>query len=491
MAEGARQAGYDRETGPVVQIGAAHARCLDPDQHLIGARFRARHRVIDEAPAGSCEPHGVHRATLGDSFNRAPQPAEEDIRTFQGRRVDRESYELELKRLQSERDVAQRLADARSDLVAHVSHDMRAPLNGILGMAQLLLEDDLEPHQREYAELISSSGEALLTLVNDLLDHSKIEAGKLAIDAVPFDLAHTIRDTVRSLELVARDKGLALGMEAGSDLPQTVVGDPGRIRQILYNLIGNAIKFTHDGGVTVTVVTEKVAEGDLTLRFGVVDTGVGMTTEQTEAVFQPFEQADAEVFKHYGGTGLGLAISRRLAGMMGGKMWAESTPEVGSTFWFTVEVGTEIPSQTTDSGLPASRDELEVVLITDTRRPSVVRGLDGTRLRVIHVTSSAQAPDVVSPAIAERPAHIVVMDFREEGLHGPAGAIPAIGDAKVIVLTPAGQRGDAARCRQLGVGAYLTGSVTGRDVSRAVDALVEGVPALITRHWLREQGSYR
>jgi len=401
--------------------------------------------------------------------------------------VDQEAFELELKRLQVERDAAQALAAASSDLVAHVSHDMRAPLNGILGMAQLLLEGELDAEQREFAELINSSGEALLTLINDLLDHSKMEAGKLSIDSVAFDLRHAVSDTVRALELSASEKGLSLTLDAASDVPSMIVGDPGRIRQILFNLIGNAIKFTHDGSITLSITVDESGQDEVVLRFGVADTGIGMTEEQAVAIFHPFEQADADTFRQYGGTGLGLAISRRLTDMMGGRMWVESTPDVGSTFWFTLRLSTNVPAALKDSGLPAARDQLEVVLVTDSRRRAVINGLDDAQVRVIRVSDAAKAPSALGKAIAERPAHVVVIDFREEGLRAPQASLPAAGDAKIIVLTPAGQRGDAALCRELGISAYLTGSVTRRDVSGAVDAIVEGVPALITRHWLREQ----
>ncbi|MEE8331748.1 MAG: ATP-binding protein, partial [Acidimicrobiia bacterium] len=317
--------------------------------------------------------------------------------------------------------------------------------------------------------------------------HSKIEAGKLSIDSVAFDLQHAVSDTVRALELPAGEKGLSLTLHSGSDVPTMVAGDPGRIRQILFNLIGNAIKFTHKGSISVSIAVDEIREGEVVLRFGVADTGIGMTAEQAEAIFRPFEQADTNVFRAYGGTGLGLAISRRLADMMDGQMWVESTPDVGSTFWFNVTLSTEEPAAMTESGLPAARDQLEVVLVTDSQRRAVVNGLEGAKVRVIRVSDASKSPSALGKAIAERPAHVVVLDFRDEGLRAPEASLPAAGSAKTIVLTPAGQRGDAARCRELGIGAYLTGSVTSRDISGAVDAIVGGVPALITRHWLREQ----
>jgi len=407
--------------------------------------------------------------------------------THQGRSLDSHQTEIELKELTAERDTALSLAAARAELVAHVSHDMRAPLNGILGMAQLLLEGDLDQDQREFTELINSSGEALLTLINDLLDHSKIEAGKLSIDQVAFDLRHAVSETVRALELSTNEKGISLTLAAPPDLPTMVIGDPGRLRQILFNLIGNAVKFTHEGSITVSIAAESVDADVIEMRFGVADTGVGMTLEQASEIFRPFEQADSTVFRSYGGSGLGLAISQRLVEMMGGRIWVESELDVGSTFWFTTRFGTDLPTARANSGLPVDRRNLEIVVLTDATRRAVMNGLADAATRIIRVGSSAEAPEVLATAVEERPAHIVVMDFRDQGLKASQAAVAAAGDAKIIVLTPSGQRGDAALCRELGIAAYLTGTITARDLSGAVGAIVDGVPALITRHWLRER----
>lgn len=356
-------------------------------------------------------------------------------------------------------------------------------------MAQLLLEVDPSGDQREFIELINSLGETLLTLVNDLLDHSKIEAGKLSLDAVPFDLTHIVRDTIKTMDLAATEKGLTTSYSVDSEVQSVVVGDPGRIRQVLVNLVANALKFTHDGGVTVSVSLDGVSGSRAAVRFAVEDTGIGMSQTQANAVFQPFEQAGPSVERVYGGTGLGLTISQRLVELMGGRIWIESVKGEGSTFFFTVEVGTTVPKTDKDSTMPAHRSELEVVVLTDSERRAVTEGLAGARVRTINLGSSAEATDALMSTLEKKPAHIVILDFRDHSLQAAAGVLPVSGEAKIVILTPSGQRGDAARCRELNISGYLTGSVTATDISSAIDAVIEGVPGLITRHWLRERRS--
>ena len=402
---------------------------------------------------------------------------------------DIEQLKLELKQVETERDAALALARSRSELVSHVSHEMRTPLNGILGMAQLLLEMDPSGDQREFMELINSSGESLLTLVNDLLDHSKIEAGKLSLDAVAFDVAHLVRDTVRSLDLAAAAKGLTTSHSVDPEVPSVVVGDPGRIRQVLVNLIGNAVKFTHDGGIIVSASLDSTSGSRAVIRFAVEDSGIGMSGPQASAVFQPFEQADSSTGRVYGGTGLGLTISQKLVELMGGRIWLESEEGTGSTFLFSVEVGTVLPKKDQTSEMPADRSELEIVVLTDSERRVVAEGTTGARVRTIRLSSSSEATDALIPALKKKTAHIIVLDFRDHSLQAAAGVLPVSGAAKIVILTPSGQRGDAARCRELNISAYLTGSVAASDISSAIDAMVDGVPGLITRHWLRERSA--